>query len=220
MKRDYYARLGVLPQASQDDIKRAYRRRARGCHPDVRTAEASHEAFLQVQEAYEVLSDRHKRAHYDRQTAKDARPGPRYRTQGWNVQAEWLGPAERDEILDRMDVLGRRTHPGSRRWMEEGGGSRRIETEIYLTRAQARGGLSFTAEVPATQRCPRCEGWGRASVGVHRCPTCGGGGCVEGVRRIELALPPGLAEGEILRTFHSDPLDGDLELVLHVRLAG
>jgi len=65
----YYAVLNVSREASQDDIKRAYRRLAQVFHPDKHTAdhqiEAASGAFARLQEAYEVLSDPHKREVYD-----------------------------------------------------------------------------------------------------------------------------------------------------------
>ena len=79
--KDYYATLGVDRDASQDDIKRAYRKQARKYHPDV-SAEADAEArFQEVGEAYEVLGDPEKRAAYDQlganwQSGQDFRPPP------------------------------------------------------------------------------------------------------------------------------------------------
>lgn len=64
-KRDYYDILGVARSASEDDIKRAYRKLAREYHPDVNKAESAATKFSEISEAYEVLSDAEKRAKYD-----------------------------------------------------------------------------------------------------------------------------------------------------------
>ena len=64
---DYYATLGVARKATDQDIRRAYRRLARTCHPDLHPNDPAAEArFKQISEAYEVLSDPQKRQKYDR----------------------------------------------------------------------------------------------------------------------------------------------------------
>ena len=64
-KRDYYEVLGVGKDASREEIKKAYRKLARKYHPDVNKAPDAEEKFKEVKEAYDVLSDEQKRAHYD-----------------------------------------------------------------------------------------------------------------------------------------------------------
>src|SRR5207253_8870151 len=67
MPRDYYEVLGVKREASDDEIKKAYRRLARQYHPDRNPGDKQAEAnFKEVQEAYDVVSDKQKRAQYDR----------------------------------------------------------------------------------------------------------------------------------------------------------
>ncbi|HAX72866.1 MAG TPA: molecular chaperone DnaJ, partial [Firmicutes bacterium] len=65
-KRDYYEVLGVSKTATDQEIKRAYRKLAKQYHPDVSTEANAEEKFKEVQEAYDVLSDEQKRAGYDR----------------------------------------------------------------------------------------------------------------------------------------------------------
>ena len=64
-KRDYYEILGIDKSASQDEIKKSYRKLARKYHPDVNKEEGAADKFKEVKEAYEVLSDDQKRAQYD-----------------------------------------------------------------------------------------------------------------------------------------------------------
>ena len=65
-KRDYYEVLGVDKGASQDNIKKAYRKLAMKYHPDVNKDPGAEDKFKEINEAYEVLSDEQKRANYDR----------------------------------------------------------------------------------------------------------------------------------------------------------
>jgi DnaJ-class molecular chaperone len=65
--KDYYQTLGVPKDVSQEDLKRAYRKLARQCHPDVNPGDAeSEERFKAISEAYHVLSDKERREAYDR----------------------------------------------------------------------------------------------------------------------------------------------------------
>ena len=64
-KRDYYEVLGLSKGASEDDIKKAYRKLAKKYHPDINKAADAEEKFKEINEAYEVLSDPQKKATYD-----------------------------------------------------------------------------------------------------------------------------------------------------------
>jgi len=76
--KDYYKVMGVARDASQEDIKRAYRKLARKFHPDVSKEKDAEEKFKELQEAHEVLKDAEKRAAYD-QLGADWRPGQDFR---------------------------------------------------------------------------------------------------------------------------------------------
>ena len=87
MAKNYYLILGVGASASSDEIKAAFRRRARELHPDTSGMESG--PFLEVQEAYTVLSDPEQRREYDRQALSRARRRP------WEPSAEPLVPPAR-----------------------------------------------------------------------------------------------------------------------------
>ena len=89
--KDYYETLGVARDASQDDVKRAYRRLARKFHPDVSKEANAESRFKEVGEAYEVLKDAEKRAAYDR-FGKDWKHGQEFRPPpGWERQFDFGG---------------------------------------------------------------------------------------------------------------------------------
>ena len=93
--KDYYAALGVKSDATQDEIKRAFRKLARKYHPDINKEPGAEEKFTDVSEANEVLSHPEKRAAYDQlgkeyQADQDFRPPP-----NWDAGFEYSGPSSR-----------------------------------------------------------------------------------------------------------------------------
>lgn len=106
--KDYYQVMGLARDASQDDIKRAYRRLARKYHPDVSKEADAERKFKELGEAYEVLRDADKRAAYDRlgpnyRAGQDFQPPP-----GWDAgfeSAGRAGHAEREQAQDYSDFF-------------------------------------------------------------------------------------------------------------------
>jgi len=115
--KDYYAVMGVERDATQDEIKRAYRKLARKYHPDVSKEPDAEERFKELGEAYEVLKDPEKRAAYDRlgteqQAGQEFRPPP-----GWNEGFEFrsggFSEASPEQFSDFFESLfGRGVHGG------------------------------------------------------------------------------------------------------------
>jgi len=112
--KDYYDVLGVARDASQDDIKRAYRRLARKYHPDVSKEAGAEEKFKEVAEAYEVLKDPEKREAYDRlgsrwQQGEEFRPPPDWGEPGAGFRAEDFPGGGAEAFSDFFESLfGRR----------------------------------------------------------------------------------------------------------------
>ncbi|MDH7497673.1 MAG: molecular chaperone DnaJ [Syntrophomonadaceae bacterium] len=171
-KRDYYEVLGVARNASQQEIKKAYRKLALKHHPDVaENKEESEALFKEINEAYEVLSDEQKRAAYDRygHAAFDPTSGPG----GFGGTGFGFGGIE--DIFD-MFFGGARGRGGPVR-----GADREVELEIDLEDAVF--GVEKELQVTRLERCDSCGGSG-AQPGTEpvACPSCQGSGQVRTVQ--------------------------------------
>jgi molecular chaperone DnaJ len=171
-ERDYYEVLGVERQASEADIKRAFRRLARELHPDVSSAPDAERHFREVAEAYEVLSDPERRATYDRYGHAGLRTGgfrPTFTDFGSlsDIFAAFFGD----------DLLGGGARARSR---SSRGGDVQVVVEIDLE--EAFEGVSVTVPVEVAVSCERCDGRGaEPGTGTRTCSTCNGAGIVRRV---------------------------------------
>src|SRR3989441_4728809 len=168
---DFYQILGVDHNATQDEIKRAFRQLAREHHPDVRKDDPkANERFKEINEAYQVLSDPQRRAQYDR-------CGPVQHVPPADVPGGEFGPF--DDIFDMF--FGRRAG-GVDRDAPEAGADLRYDLELSLEEAAT--GVEKTIEIERLETCPRCFGTGaeRGSA-PEQCPTCGGRGEVRRSQR-------------------------------------
>ncbi len=166
-KRDYYEVLGVAKNASDDDLKKAYRRLAMKLHPDRNPGDtAAEERFKEASEAYEVLADPQRRSIYDRHGHEGLdRSGGAGGGFGAGGFADIFG-----DVFS--DIFG-----GGR-----GGGPRRgsdLRYSMELTLEQAATGAAETIRIPSQETCGECSGHGTANgKPAPKCPTCAGAGQV------------------------------------------
>lgn len=171
-KRDYYEVLGVQKGASDDEIKKAYRKVAKENHPDLHPGDAAAEArFKEANEAYEVLSDKDKRTRYDQFGHAGVDPsygaGGGYGGGGFDVDFGDLG----DIFSSFFGGGGRRSNPNAPR---RGGD---VETSVFISFEEAARGCKKQVEVGVVERCATCNGSGAATAsGVKTCPQCNGSG--------------------------------------------
>jgi molecular chaperone DnaJ len=196
-KRDYYEVLGLSRGASEQDIKSAFRRLAKDCHPDRNHGDQNAEhKFKELNEAYEALKDPQKRAAYDQfgHAAFD----------GQGRGGHGFGPDFASSMSDIFDDLfgefmgGRR---GSRqRSGRERGADLRYNMEITL--ADAYQGKAAQIRVPTSVTCEACTGSGaKPGTQPSSCPTCSGSGKVrasQGFFTIERTCPSCQGRGEII----------------------
>ena len=167
---DYYKTLGVGKGATQDEIKKAYRKLARQYHPDRNEGDQNaEERFKAVQQAYDVLGDPEKRKQYDRGTGPFAPGGAGFDPGSF---AGGFG-----DILS--DLFGRAGGTGGfgGRGRPQGQPGRDLETEVRISFDQSVEGAQVPLAVPTSAPCPTCHGTGaRPGTSPSVCPQCQGRG--------------------------------------------
>lgn len=202
-KRDYYELLGVAKGASADEIKKAYRVKAKELHPDRNKDDPSAEAqFKEVNEAYEVLKDADKKAAYDRfghaafeggMGGGGARPGGGFGQQGDFASAF-------SDVFDDLfgDFMGGRQ--GGRQRAARGAD---LRYNLRVTLEDAYTGLQKTINVPTSVQCGACHGSGsEGGAEPTTCPTCSGMGKVratQGFFTVERTCPTCSGLGQIIK---------------------
>lgn len=171
---DLYAILEVSSDASQEELKRAYRQKARECHPD---AGGTEEDFKAVTHAYEVLSDPQKRRRYDRY-GDDGTP----RTRGAGAQDPFGFGGGLDDVIDAFFGTAFGQRGGGRGRRAQSG--RDVLVPLELTLEEVATGTQRSVDVEVAVTCEECGGGGAASgAGPSRCSTCEGSGRVQRVMR-------------------------------------
>ena len=174
-KTDYYETLGINRDASQDEVKRAFRRLAMEFHPDRNSEPGAEARFKEINEAYEVLSDPEKRGTYDR----FGHAGLDGAFSGGSRGFEGFGPF--GGFGDIFDAFFGAASQKRRRTPTRGAD---LQVAIDLTFEEAAFGTSKTVTINRTELCSQCNGL-RAEPGTEpqRCPTCEGLGEVRRVQR-------------------------------------
>lgn len=216
--KDYYRILGVKPGASKEQIRRAYREQAKELHPDYYGKDSG--PFIDLQEAYAVLSDPARRRAYE---------DVKRRTQIESSDMDWgtaetlytKGPAPEPLIPERERVdLGDMSLGGSfrtfgptfdelfdRLWRNftpvrpKVENLRSLNVEIRISPQEALQGGRVRILVPARLRCRVCRG--RGGIGFYECWYCDGTGTVQGEYPINLTFPAGLTNNYVVEV----PLD-------------
>ncbi len=174
IKRDYYEVLGIAKDATDGDIKKAFRKLAFKHHPDHNHDDGANERFKELNEAYEVLSDADKRAAYDRFGHGGA--------DGWfgrGFEGFNFGGVGSD-FEDFWDFL-RGATTATRRAQRRGAD---LHSGITITFEEAAFGCRKEVTVSRTERCSLCQGTGsKAGSQPSRCPTCNGNGQVRRVQQ-------------------------------------
>jgi molecular chaperone DnaJ len=169
MARDYYEVLGVSKKASDDEIKKAYRKLARRYHPDANQDDPkAEERFKEVQEAYDTLSDPEQRKRYDAGGA----------FAGFGGRSPFgAGPGAGGFTADLGDIFSSVFGRGGREGTQQPGRGSDLETEVHLSFEQAMEGAQVPITVPKASTCKICGGTG-ANPGTSPkvCPQCGGRG--------------------------------------------
>jgi molecular chaperone DnaJ len=188
MPRDPYEVLGVGREASEQEIKKAFRQLARELHPDVNAHDPDAEGkFKEAAEAYEILSDGERRATYDRYGHDGLRSG------GYAPNFDGFG-----SISDLFNAFfggqsGARGGP-------EPGGDVAVRVEVELL--DAAHGAKVQVAYEAIDRCERCHGNGaEPGTPIETCERCGGAGQLQGVTRTPF--------GQMVRTVVCDVCHGD-----------
>ncbi|NSW53039.1 MAG: molecular chaperone DnaJ [Anaerolineae bacterium] len=201
-KQDYYETLGVPRGASADEIKSAFRKKAREYHPDVNKSPDAEEHFKDINEAYSVLSDDQKRSTYDR-----------YGFEGLNQ----MGGMPNYSSADYMDIFeelfgsfGFGGMGGSSRGRSRNAPARGRDLSLRLTLEfeEAVKGVEKEIEFNRSEACPVCKGSGsEPGTSPTRCPSCGGSGEIRQTRQTFLGsmvqvrtCPTCNGSGEVIST--------------------
>jgi len=215
--RDYYEVLGVPRGASEDEIRKSFRKLARQYHPDVaKDKKNAEEKFKEINEAYEVLSDAEKRKKYDElgpnwKQGAEFRPPPGWQNMrgqpfsggGAGKSADFethFGGTGFSDFFESLFGGGRRggfrgaATTEDEEFAERG---RDVEGDIMVTLEEAMRGSVRPINVQRGMQCEHCAGSGMRS--QHVCNVCGGSGQVTKADTYQVRIPPGVTEGQRLR---------------------
>ncbi len=184
MAKDYYKILGVEKNASQDEIKKAFRKLAHQYHPDKEGG--NEERFKEINEAYQVLGDPKKRAQYDRfgSTFEHAQAGGGFHGfEGFRDFSNFAEGFDMGDLGDMFGGLGDIFGFGGRRTSRARKGSD-VEVTLTVDFTEAVFGTEKEITIEKNIQCRKCKGTGQeAGEKVETCKVCGGTGHVTKVQR-------------------------------------
>ena len=230
-KKNYYETLGVSRGASEQEIKKAYRRLARQHHPDVNSGDKSAEArFKEINEAHEVLSNQKNRKKYDKygdqwQYADQFEKAGQQQAPRWDfgggdgATSFHFEGGDMGSLFDDMLFGGGRARTYTRRTRPMRG--RNIETPIEVTLEEVFHGTTRTISLQTEEPCPVCQGTG--FIQNAPCSTCQGSGGAPRIKRLEAKIPAGVKTGSRVRIAgkgspgYSGGASGDLYLLVSVK---
>jgi len=226
-KRDYYEVLGVSKTASQDEIKKAYRKLSKQYHPDINKEPGADEKFKEIAEAYEVLSDETKRSQYD----QFGHEGPNQGFGGGfsggfggfeDIFSSFFGggsrrsdpnaPRKGDDLQYRMNISFEDAVFGKQTEIEipseescetcNGSGAKPGTNPKTCETCKGSGQINQTVDTPFgrmvnRRACSTCQGTGK--IIIEKCTTCHGSGTVQKRKKIKVTIPAGVDDGQQLR---------------------
>jgi molecular chaperone DnaJ len=199
--KDYYQILGVDRNASEKDIKQAYRRLARKHHPDLNPGDKAAEArFKEINAAYEVLSNAEKRKKYD-QFGEQWEHADQFAQAGRQGRVRWdFGKGGTTFEYGDLDDVFSSLFGGSgarSRGAREARRGQDMESPVEVTLEEAYRGSTRVVQLQTEEPCAACGGTG--VVGSRVCTMCGGSGLKVIPRRLEVKIPAGVRDGSRIR---------------------
>jgi molecular chaperone DnaJ len=195
MATNLYEVLGVPKNASQDEIKKAYRKLVREVHPDRNPG--NEDRFKEVQSAYDVLSDPDKRKQYDTIGSANGRPGGGFGAGGTTFD---FGDFDLGDIFGGLFNRGGRAQPQQQR----GQRGNDVEVEVRVSFEDSLRGAQITVPVQLELACHTCHGTGAApGTAPKTCPQCNGSGTVatsQGLFALQQPCPLCHGMGSIVET--------------------
>lgn len=204
MAKNYYELLGVEKNASDEDIKRAFRKAAHQHHPDKTGGDA--EKFKEVNEAYQVLSSKEKRAQYDQygQTFEQAQAQGGFGGGGFSGGAYGFPFGQGSTTFtaeDLGDIVGDLFGMGRRRRARPTRRGDDIETTLLVEFEEAAFGVKKEIKIGRLTTCKSCDGTGDTKGKLVKCITCDGQGKVREVRQTILGT---IAQERLCGSCHGD----------------
>ena len=201
MAVDFYLRLGVSRKADAESIKRAYRKIAKSCHPDMEGECGDAGRFKDLQEAYETLSDADKRKDYDERLAREEGASVPVHRKGRSSGPGAGSSAGPSRPYGKDPRYRRRSDPFADFFRSMEFPFHRTDTvhlEAILSAEEASEGGICQLPIEIASRCPWCMDPAPSFRFRRRCAACGGAGRIRQRRNLPFNIPAGVRHGAVL----------------------